>query len=102
MDEARASRRCVTIRTRAVDGGVEVSVVDTGPGLPADPGLKIFEPFATTKAQGLGLGLAISQSLVEAHGGRLQARSNPEGGATFCFVLPCVGLGVEQESVNRL
>jgi PAS domain S-box-containing protein len=64
---------------------VEVAVSDSGPGLPdAD----VFAPFYTTKRGGLGMGLAISRSIIEAHGGRLEAASNPGGGSTFRFTLP--------------
>lgn len=63
-----------------------VQVIDNGPGI--DDGDKIFEAFVTTKEYGLGIGLAVSRSIVEAHGGRLWAESNPGGGAKFCLVLP--------------
>jgi two-component system, LuxR family, sensor kinase FixL len=49
---------------------------------------KIFEPFYTTKRDGLGVGLSISRSIIEAHGGRLWAENNPDEGATFCFTVP--------------
>jgi len=67
---------------------VEVSVTDNGCGLPTLAGVDVFEAFMTTKAEGLGMGLAISRSLVEAHGGHLQAASNEFDGATFRFQIP--------------
>jgi C4-dicarboxylate-specific signal transduction histidine kinase len=79
------------IRLEAVaadDGGAEVRVRDDGVGLPAGEAEKLFEPFLTTKPHGLGMGLAISQRIVEAHGGKLRAFANPDGGATFAFTLP--------------
>jgi signal transduction histidine kinase/GAF domain-containing protein/CheY-like chemotaxis protein len=70
------------------DGHLLVSVTDSGPGLPAGEGERIFEAFFTTKPQGSGMGLSISRRIVEAHGGRLWASSNPGRGATFRFSLP--------------
>jgi signal transduction histidine kinase len=63
-------------------------VADRGAGLAPGVGERIFEPFFTTKQAGLGMGLAISRSIVEAHGGRLTTEPNPEGGAVFTFTLP--------------
>jgi len=57
-------------------------------GLPAEKTVEIFTPFFTTKAQGSGMGLAISRSIIESHGGRLWATANPERGTTFYFTLP--------------
>jgi len=63
-------------------------VRDSGTGLRADEVGKIFQPFYTTKTEGLGMGLAISRSIIEAHGGRLWAENNLDRGATFYFTLP--------------
>ena len=68
---------------------VLVSVSDTGPGIPAEHMSKMFNPFFTTKPQGMGMGLSISRSLIEAHGGRLWAMVNDGPGATFAFSIPC-------------
>ena len=65
-----------------------ISVSDTGVGLPADQADQIFNAFFTTKPQGSGMGLAISRSIVESHGGRLWASANDGRGATFHFTLP--------------
>jgi PAS domain S-box-containing protein len=78
----------LTIRTQAEGGGVLVSVSDVGPGIPADKIDHIFNAFFTTKAGGTGMGLAISRTIIESHGGRLWATANPERGATLHFTLP--------------
>jgi two-component system sensor histidine kinase TtrS len=92
MAEASSPVREITLRTAsAADGAVEIAVEDTGPGLPEIGRERLFDPFFTTKADGLGLGLSISQSIVEAHGGRLTATARPGGGAVFRFALPVTG-----------
>lgn len=73
---------------RNAAGDVEVSVCDSGPGLPADLLERVFTTFFTTKTEGLGMGLAICRSIIEQHGGRLWAESNPGFGATFRFSIP--------------
>ncbi|WP_437979711.1 hybrid sensor histidine kinase/response regulator [Sorangium sp. So ce117] len=81
--------RLAVVRTLpAGEGGVELSVADSGEGIPPGDLERIFEPFFTSKAQGLGVGLAISRSIVEAHGGRLWAERSPGEGATFRCALP--------------
>jgi C4-dicarboxylate-specific signal transduction histidine kinase len=85
--------RRLSIRTRAVDGGVRISFADLGPGFRAEDYEKLFQPFYTTKPQGLGLGLSISRSIVAAHGGRLWGSSTPGHGATFHISLPVLDLG---------
>ena len=87
---ASADRR-LTIRTGAVEGGVQISFVDGGPGFPGEAYDKLFEPFYTTKPQGLGLGLSISRSIILAHQGRLWGTSTPGHGASFFIVLPAEG-----------
>jgi two-component system, LuxR family, sensor kinase FixL len=72
---------------------VRVAVCDCGIGLTGDNLEKVFQPFYTTKRDGLGMGLSICRSIVEAHGGRLWARNNPDRGATFYFTLPVEGGG---------
>ena len=75
-----------TVATSA--GGVEVRVRDDGPGLPVEDVQQLFEAFFTTKEKSLGMGLSISQKIVEAQGGALWGAANREGGATFAFTLP--------------
>ena len=83
----------LAINSQMEAGGLRVSVSDTGVGLPAEKADQIFDAFFTTKPQGSGMGLAISRSIVESHGGRLWATPNDGAGATFHFTLPG---GVEQ------
>lgn len=73
---------------RTDDGQLLISVSDSGIGLPAGEGGRIFEAFFTTKAQGTGMGLSISRRIIESHGGRLWACANTGPGATFQFTLP--------------
>jgi PAS domain S-box-containing protein len=78
----------LTVKSQLQDGELRFSVSDTGVGLPKEEMDQIFSAFFTTKPQGSGMGLAISRSIVESHGGRLWAAANDERGATFHFTLP--------------
>ena len=80
-------RRVVITTSRLDDGTIQVTVRDAGPGIPADVIKRIFEPFVTTKAQGLGMGLNISRAIVEAHGGRLTAESGEDCGTLLSFTV---------------
>jgi signal transduction histidine kinase len=75
------------------DGQIEVSIQDTGPGLPAGKVDQIFDAFFTTKPQGSGMGLAICKSIVESQGGRIWADGEGGHGATFHFTLPVASAG---------
>jgi signal transduction histidine kinase len=81
-------QRQLVIRTDHDDGCVRVSVQDAGTGIRNQGVDKLFEPFYTTKLEGMGIGLAVSRSIVEGHGGRLWAASNDGPGATFSFSIP--------------
>ena len=88
MKDAPASERKVVVRAKTNGAGtVEISVRDHGIGLTSDELVKIFQPFYTTKREGLGMGLPISRSIIEAHGGRLWAENNADRGATFYFTV---------------
>jgi two-component system sensor kinase FixL len=83
------TRRDIVLRSRLDSNGmVEISVIDSGTGVPAETAKNLFKAFVTTKKDGTGLGLAICRSIVEAHGGRLWHEPNPQGGAAFKFTLP--------------
>ena len=88
MHETDANQRQITVQTLASDGSVLAAVSDHGIGIEPGTAEQLFKPFHTTKAGGLGMGLAISRSIIESFGGKLWAESNAEGGATFSFRLP--------------
>ena len=90
MTDAASDARRITVRVQAAGPQVEVAVSDTGPGIPEDKLARVFDPFFTTKPTGLGMGLAISRGIIEAHRGRLRAGRNEAGGATFTLTLPVV------------
>ena len=72
---------------------------DTGTGLPADIIGTLFAPFVTTKSHGLGIGLTIVRTIIDAHGGTIEARNNPEGGATFTVTLRASDSGADEAEV---
>jgi two-component system sensor kinase FixL len=89
LDEAKTGDRRVSV-TASLDGPqtVEIAVSDSGRGIPADKLTHIFDPFFTTKPKGMGMGLPISRTIIEAHHGRLWAENRLDGGASFRFTLP--------------
>jgi len=89
MNKARPDLRKLVIKTEnKEEQGVRISVKDFGSGIDKAHRDKLFEPFYTTKSGGMGMGLAISQRIIHAHGGSIWAENNPDGGATFVFELP--------------
>ena len=81
-------RELIASNTRAADDMIEIAVSDTGHGFGADTRENLFQPFFTTKETGMGVGLSISRTIIETHGGRMWAETNGNGGATFRFTLP--------------
>jgi two-component system sensor kinase FixL len=103
MKDSPVSERQVTLGSRYDNGRtMTIAVRDRGVGLGEDQLEKMFQPFYTTKGDGLGMGLAISRSIIEAHGGRLWAQNNPDRGATLYFTVPvaCVVTEVETDESN--
>jgi two-component system, LuxR family, sensor kinase FixL len=89
IGQVERARRIVAVAARAsAECLIEVAVTDSGSGIPQDVLTRLFEPFFTTKSGGMGMGLAVSRTIIEAHGGRLWAENNPAGGATFRFTVP--------------
>jgi two-component system sensor kinase FixL len=86
---ADSPRRELTVASApGPDGMVDISIVDTGPGIAAEVAAKLFQPFVTTKAHGMGVGLSICRTIVEAHGGQIWAEPNPGGGTAFHLTVP--------------
>jgi signal transduction histidine kinase len=71
---------------------IEIAVLDSGPGISAEVAMHLFEPFVSTKHDGMGLGLSICRSIVEAHGGELWSEVNSAGGTIFRFTLPTTSI----------
>ena len=92
MKDTPNEDRVISIRTSRVEKFAELSVSDCGPGIPEDKIKEVFEPFFTSKAEGMGMGLSIARTIVEAHNGRIWAENEP-GGATFRIKLPLEGTG---------
>jgi two-component system sensor kinase FixL len=86
----QTSRRDLTISTEAVGNMVRINVADTGPGIDPEIASQLFQPFVTTKPQGMGVGLSISRTIVEAHGGQITVGPNPGGGTIFSLTVRAV------------
>jgi len=90
MADMPSENRIISIRTSRVEDFAELSVSDRGPGIPGDKLKEVFEPFFTCKAEGMGMGLSIARTIIEAHHGLISARNQVHGGASFRIRLPLV------------
>jgi two-component system, LuxR family, sensor kinase FixL len=85
--EASQTRELIISTAADDDDMVAVSVTDTGSGIPPELASQLFQPFVTNKSHGMGVGLSICRTIVEAHGGRITVKANPAGGTTFQFTV---------------
>jgi len=90
MEDTPTENRIITIRTSRVENFAELSVSDRGPGIPEGKLKEVFEPFYTSKAEGMGMGLSIARTIIEAHHGLISAKNRDHGGASFRIRLPLV------------
>jgi len=97
--ETSDKRELIVSTAPAPQDLVAISVSDTGTGISSEINAQLFQPFITTKRQGMGVGLSISRTIVEAHGGSITAHPNPEGGTIFSFTLPAV---TQEEARNAV
>jgi len=88
MKDTPAENRIISIRTSRVGKFAELSVSDRGSGIPEDKLKEIFEPFFTSKAEGIGMGLSVARAIIEAHNGLIWAKNRDHGGASFRIKLP--------------
>jgi two-component system sensor histidine kinase DctS len=88
MHEAPPAKRTLRICAAHSDARVTVSVIDQGHGIAPEVAERLFSPFFSTKAEGMGMGLSVCRSAIEFHGGTLEHRDNPDGGTIFSFTLP--------------
>jgi two-component system, LuxR family, sensor kinase FixL len=88
--ESAPTRELVVATSPAAENTIEISVSDTGTGIAPGIASQLFQPFVTTKSHGMGVGLSISRTIIESHGGSITHRPNLGGGTVFSFTLPAV------------
>jgi len=96
MKDTPNENRIISIRTSRVDNFAQLSVSDRGPGIPEERLKTVFEPFFTSKAEGMGMGLSIARTIIEAHDGVISAQNRDHGGASFRIKLPLRSEGIER------
>jgi signal transduction histidine kinase len=96
MAAAPPDRRTILVSTSAADGRLELSVADQGAGIPAAILTRVFDPFFSTKSDGMGMGLSVARGIVEAHGGRILAENNIDRGVTMRVLLPLRSRGTQR------
>ncbi|MFC4296418.1 ATP-binding protein, partial [Novosphingobium tardum] len=90
---AACGKAChIHIKAAPANSFAEVCIIDDGPGIPEEIIAEVFEAFVSSKSDGLGIGLSISRTIIEAHGGQIKASNLPDGGASVCFTLPRTSL----------
>jgi signal transduction histidine kinase len=100
--DGRRVAQDLTIRTRLIDGSrLLIEVIDSGSGIAADQLKRIFDPFVTSKPDGLGMGLSICRSIIQGHRGQIWAVNNPDRGATFSITLPAAAREAERVAEAR-
>jgi K+-sensing histidine kinase KdpD len=102
MPDGLAPRRCLSVRTAVTGQDVHVTVSDRGPGIPAEDLERIFEPFVSSRPDGMGLGLAVCRTIVHAHGGALWADNDSESGARFSLYTAACGRRNQEPGVPPL
>jgi signal transduction histidine kinase len=90
MNDMPSENRIISIRTSRLENFAELSVSDRGPGIPEEKLRQVFEPFFTSKAEGMGMGLSIARTIIEAHQGQILATNRCHGGASFRIKLPLI------------
>ena len=88
MRDTASNNRAITIRTSRVENFAQLSVSDRGSGIPEEKLTQVFEPFFTSKAEGMGMGLSIARTIIDAHNGTITAHNQVNGGAVFRLRLP--------------
>jgi C4-dicarboxylate-specific signal transduction histidine kinase len=88
MKDTPSENRIISLRTSRLENFAQLSVSDRGPGIPENKLKKVFEPFFTSKAEGMGMGLSIARTIIEAHHGLISAKNRDHGGASFRIKIP--------------